>query len=178
MKDDLQAVLEKPPRIRWIFHKLLGSQSKMVRTKSSFNSEVATETLSGKTKIGRFKTKPTESLLNFSPGYFKSTPRTISSIKLVTEEECEQLHLLLPDNQASQQLLPDTFESANSLNRGLPASAAMESGKEKEGSSLRMVLACIIANLPSLSVGLATGFSAILIPQVSFIPPTRAIYHY
>ena len=31
------------------------------------------------------------------------------------------------------------------------------------------VLACIIANLPGLSVGLAMGFSAILIPQVSFI---------
>jgi len=41
----------------------------------------------------------------------------------------------------------------------------MEGGKE-EGSSFRMVLACIIANLPGLSVGLAMGFSAILIPQL------------
>jgi len=41
----------------------------------------------------------------------------------------------------------------------------MEAGKE-EGSSFRMVLACIIANLPGLSVGLAMGFSAILIPQL------------
>ena len=31
------------------------------------------------------------------------------------------------------------------------------------------MLACVIANLPGLSVGLAMGFSAILIPQVSFI---------
>ena len=37
------------------------------------------------------------------------------------------------------------------------------------------VLACIIANLPGLSVGLAMGFSAILIPQVYLIK-TRAIY--
>lgn len=41
----------------------------------------------------------------------------------------------------------------------------MEGGRE-EGSSFRMVLACIIANLPGLSVGLAMGFSAILIPQL------------
>ena len=41
--------------------------------------------------------------------------------------------------------------------------------------SLFKVLACIIANLPGLSVGLAMGFSAILIPQVYLIK-TRAIY--
>jgi len=42
---------------------------------------------------------------------------------------------------------------------------AME-GRKDEGSSFRMVLACVIANLPGLSVGLAMGFSAILIPQL------------
>ena len=37
------------------------------------------------------------------------------------------------------------------------------------------VLACIIANLPGLSVGLAMGFSAILIPQVSFIDDDKIV---
>jgi len=37
---------------------------------------------------------------------------------------------------------------------------------EGEGSSSKMFLAGLIANLPGLSAGLSMGFSAILIPQM------------